>query len=550
LVLTCLAHTELGVPTLEICAKRMRRAMFRCPRHALLLAAASVGFVLGASREGVIHKLMEGQPSPLIDRLAAIKQRVGRRERIVSELDHGSIAPDPKPQNEGTALVEEVRMISSGQSSAWKRGGGGGGYAARCMQLSEWGLYDGKEPSGCVPKGLNPVPPFVAPEAQLASAVLDCPDAPPTCPEFAGFPSQQLDGALFDVVVSIAMFEPPWYLRQTLQNALAFTSNSTLLVLHLDKHTQYPGFGVNSDFDWLWVQPRLVVSCYRTATARWHGSVLLAHMINAELAWCLGVNAQYVVQQASNMWWAETGMESYVRKHKSSSPRLFLPPSGVRIGRYHPLFNAHEECEEIMFKGRTQQGQGSMACMRLALGLGKHPDPKGNASVVWPDACKVPPIKGISFLVQGKHEGSFYPASEIHAFAQYMRPMLMNKSLEQEWKLATQSQAHCKKSGTSTHWGSEQIYETHWPMEEIMLQSWMASFSKDNGTGHILCAGQNEHYANWGGGGLPVPEKGVPSCPSNKEVFAVKYKDIRNETAQWLREQINGCLGQQAKGNE
>jgi hypothetical protein len=452
-------------------------------------------------------------------------------------------------------VVENVKLFGSMEGAnrvmhdeqAWRRGADG--FVERCMQLSEWGLYNRKE--ACVPNGLDPIPPFVDP-VQLASMVTRCPDTPAfwvPCPGFEGFPSPRFDFGSFSVVVSVAMSELPWYLRQTMQNALWFTSNSTLLILHLDAHTKYPEFGVDADFDWLWKQHRLVVSCYRTPTARWHGSILLAHISTAQLAWCLGADAEHVVQQASNMWWAGTGMEAYVQKHHSSSSKLLPPPpADIRIGQRHRPFNKYNDCEVISSNGRNGQTYGMMGCLRLPLAIGDHPDPMDGKPCGLPDACRVPPIKGLGFVVQAKHEGAFYPAREIYRFTRYMRPMLENQSLGEEWKQATAS-LHCKNK-KQTSWLSHFYNEDHY-MEELMLQSWMASFSEKGGTGHILCAGGDYGYS-WGGGHLHqelyTEKEGTTPCPYETlgfVAFAVKYHNIRDEKHQWLRDQINSC----AKGS-
>ena len=133
----------------------------------------------------------------------------------------------------------------------------------------------------------------------------------------AGFPSRQLpnltDAAMrASVLLSISAFEPPRYLRELLENALSLTHpRSTLIVLHLNRLTNYPDVGVDKDFDWIWAQERVLVNCLRVAVSHSHGSIL--HSFAANVGWARdrGARPQMVVFQASNMFWVRRGMERY-----------------------------------------------------------------------------------------------------------------------------------------------------------------------------------------------------------------------------------------------
>ena len=51
------------------------------------------------------------------------------------------------------------------------------------------------------------------------------------------------------------------YIRATVENALAYTQPSTVIVLHIDSTVAI--LQDASDFEWLWSEPRVLVNCQR-----------------------------------------------------------------------------------------------------------------------------------------------------------------------------------------------------------------------------------------------------------------------------------------------
>lgn len=109
-----------------------------------------------------------------------------------------------------------------------------------------------------------------------------------------------------------------------IENALHRTERSTHIVLHLNSMTSYPN-GTDPDFEWLWRQPRLLVNCVRVPVRREHASILHSMGANVVWAYARGVLPDYVVFQASNMWWVRPGMEQYVTVMHQSVPVITAP---------------------------------------------------------------------------------------------------------------------------------------------------------------------------------------------------------------------------------
>lgn len=127
------------------------------------------------------------------------------------------------------------------------------------------------------------------------------------------------------VILSISMFEPAWYVRKTLANALSRTLETTLIVLHLDAGTNYASTEKSREhLAWIWAQERIEVSCFRHHVQPYTGTVLLSQLSNLQWARCRGLTryATHVVFQASNMWWWRSEMENAVLTHSSSTPRI------------------------------------------------------------------------------------------------------------------------------------------------------------------------------------------------------------------------------------
>merc|ERR1719284_169781 len=97
------------------------------------------------------------------------------------------------------------------------------------------------------------------------------------------------------VLVSISAFESPKYVRALVENALKYTSNNTMIILHLNANSNYPSAGANQDFDWIWSNPRVEVNCNRVPVERATGTTLQAQMSNVEWAKCRGIVSDFFV---------------------------------------------------------------------------------------------------------------------------------------------------------------------------------------------------------------------------------------------------------------
>lgn len=137
--------------------------------------------------------------------------------------------------------------------------------------------------------------------------------------------SSRRDGRRWRIVLSISMFEPLWYIRETLENALTRTAETTLILLHLSAGSNYELTSSSiKDLEWLWAQQRVEVSCFRHHVTAYTGTVLLSQLSNLQWARCRGLlhEVTHVVFQASNMWWWRSGMEIAVYEHQSSTPLI------------------------------------------------------------------------------------------------------------------------------------------------------------------------------------------------------------------------------------
>ena len=114
-----------------------------------------------------------------------------------------------------------------------------------------------------------------------------------------------------------------------------------------------------------------------------------------------------VVFQASNMFWVRRGMERYALEHRQSVPRI---TSNAQCRRFHGDTSRHafQQCMSL-------DGDGP----RCESDMDEEEAPRRESELKdQREACAMPSLPGIKYLVVGKHEGSFYPFADVlHAFS-------------------------------------------------------------------------------------------------------------------------------------
>mmetsp|Transcript_69577 Transcript_69577/g.193602 ORF Transcript_69577/g.193602 Transcript_69577/m.193602 type:complete len:308 (+) Transcript_69577:87-1010(+) len=114
------------------------------------------------------------------------------------------------------------------------------------------------------------------------------------------------------VCISIAAFEATDYVEALIKNVLHFAEPTTKVAMHLNTHSNY-------SHEWLHSleTDRVTVTKRRIAVKPFKGSILYAHMLNAETMdkrW--HKTCDYFVLQASNMMWVRSGYEAEVRQRR------------------------------------------------------------------------------------------------------------------------------------------------------------------------------------------------------------------------------------------
>lgn len=239
------------------------------------------------------------------------------------------------------------------------------------------------------------------------------------------YASAQRDSFRFLLVIAAA--DPPTQLQALISNALSFTSNETLLLLHLDARVDYSTVSSVADekaIAWLWCQPRLEISCVCVAFPEAGppgGSLLLAHF--ASLAWarCRGFPARgrYVIFQASNMLWIRRGMEEHVLRHRSVAPC-------VHTATQCAIF--HMTSSWIGIRGCFALRAGREAgvthgCPALVCGSPPRElsTPGRCCNATTPSGCFVPPFAAARYVILTKHEGAFFPMRAAYAVLDALR---------------------------------------------------------------------------------------------------------------------------------
>lgn len=286
------------------------------------------------------------------------------------------------------------------------------------------------------------------------------------------------------VLVSISASESSKYIRALVENALKYTSEDTMIILHLNANSSYPAAGADEDFDWLWSNPRVEVNCNRWPVARAEGTILQSQMSNVEWAKCRGIASDFVVFQASNSVWLKTGMEAYVEKHVTSVPKITSSATCSNF-KYIPGHHAYQVCKEV--------GQLEV---------------ESAARKFHPDKCILPPFEGIKFVMQQKHEGSFYPTPELN------RLVSMAEQYQQS-HVQAKVQNNCSAMLPN-------IFDTDFWIEEFFFQSWFGNHETIEGTGDVMCVHVKEKgpRKKWDGT--------IPWLLSMDGIFMVKHPDLAN----------------------
>eukprot|EP00747_Dinoflagellata_sp_TGD_P054396 gnl/TRDRNA2_/TRDRNA2_148988_c7_seq1.p1 gnl/TRDRNA2_/TRDRNA2_148988_c7~~gnl/TRDRNA2_/TRDRNA2_148988_c7_seq1.p1 ORF type:complete len:411 (-),score=39.16 gnl/TRDRNA2_/TRDRNA2_148988_c7_seq1:25-1257(-) len=336
--------------------------------------------------------------------------------------------------------------------------------------------------------------------------------------ECVGFPGRSLknwsqSSIQPDVLLSISMFEEPWYLRATVENALKHTLNSTVIILHLNSNSSMPlPSDQNHDFDWIWAHPRVEVNCNRIEVHRMEGSILESQISNVQWARSRGINAQFIVFQASNMWWARPGMEAHVHAKQVSIPRILTEKDCNRFVHRHR--HAFQECHTLL--------EDSLSL--------RFPTPLR--------ICQRPPFADIQFVVQRKHEGSYYPALELHDLIDHLEDVIRNGGRQF-------NNPHCPDMAPN-------VYDTKHCVEEFVFQTWFANQARVNGTGgDVMCLfadevgeagmrGVTSYDQKTKQAQVPQTCEQLRSYFSDPGLFAVKFHELRS--TEWQRQLLATCV--------
>ena len=317
------------------------------------------------------------------------------------------------------------------------------------------------EPEGNVGRGASHVRSIRAVSRQPQGTTSGRPM--PTCVDIDSCFSSPV-GSTFKTLLSISVFETEEYVSHLLRNALDFTQNSTLIVVHVNKNT--PDYSMSSP---LWDSLRVKINCLpRVAVKGWSGTILQSQLSNVEFAVrCFGATGlRSVVFASSDMIWVRRGMEDYVAHHVASVPLLEGPEDCDNLEAHCPGGRRRMDATQC----RVVRGHGSG-------GSGSGPDP-----------CFVPPFKGLQFLVQRKHEGSFYPIDQvIRAMDELV--LVMSNPILLEQRIAETS--HLCPNPESAQLNSKNLFQTPHPLEEIFLQSWVSDSALNKGppgSGDVLGA--------------------------------------------------------------
>mmetsp|Transcript_14929 Transcript_14929/g.29334 ORF Transcript_14929/g.29334 Transcript_14929/m.29334 type:complete len:452 (+) Transcript_14929:64-1419(+) len=120
------------------------------------------------------------------------------------------------------------------------------------------------------------------------------------------------------IVISIPVFSDAWYVRELLENLLAFSLPSTIVVLHYNKKSVFDE--TDDDIEWLQKHEQIIFNPTRISLKPLTGTYLFSHLLNFEYV-SRRMNINRFVLQASNMWWVRPGFEEEAIRHRCTTPR-------------------------------------------------------------------------------------------------------------------------------------------------------------------------------------------------------------------------------------
>jgi len=138
------------------------------------------------------------------------------------------------------------------------------------------------------------------------------------------------------------------------------------------------------------------------------------------------------------------------------------------------------------------------------------------------------------YIVQRKHEGSYYPTQDLYRMIDYLEEGLGDPKLMAERINATMD-VRCSFGGRHTRLRPD-LWSTEWPLEEVLPQTWVANFGLGNGTGDVMHKEFKWKRRLWSCSDI-APALAAPG------VFAAKFHDLRDEgpTAAHHRMLLSAC---------
>jgi hypothetical protein len=245
-------------------------------------------------------------------------------------------------------------------------------------------------------------------------------------------------------------------------------------------------------------------------------------MSNVEWAQCRGIVSDFFVFQASNSMWLKSGMEAYVEKHVTSAPKI-TSSATCQSFEADTSRRAYQQCQEVA------RLEVEAAARSFVSKIG----PSMCRTPACHEMCVAPPFEGIKFVLQRKHEGSFYPTTELNR-------IISTAKRDSQRRLIAKPQDNCTSM-------SPNIFRTPYFIDEIYFQTWFANHETIEGTGDTMCVLINElddtayrdysmeldihavdtSYTNW-------TAQHIPFFLSMEGVFLVKHPGIRSMDIQMM----------------
>ncbi|GAB5372927.1 hypothetical protein AAMO2058_001706200, partial [Amorphochlora amoebiformis] len=125
------------------------------------------------------------------------------------------------------------------------------------------------------------------------------------------------------LIISTTAYEEAWYVRGHLITLLAYTTPSTIIVLHLNANSTYTTDEISSFYS---LAPRrLILNHIRYPVRAYHGTLLRALLGNVEEVRRIGLSFGYVLLMCSNAWLVRGGIEKWIGRYKASLTKEMNP---------------------------------------------------------------------------------------------------------------------------------------------------------------------------------------------------------------------------------